>query len=64
MRVILLNGSKAERVKNSEGCTILSCGCAHLEREWIQMCETHHAEHEARHQLAQQQHQEKFSGNT
>jgi hypothetical protein len=58
MKVILLNGNKAERIKQSEGCTILPCGCAHLEREWIQMCETHHAEHEARHRLAQQQHWE------
>jgi hypothetical protein len=42
MSLHLMNGAKAPRVKNSEGCTVLDCGCAFIEvagiQQWVQMC--------------------------
>lgn len=49
MTVHLLNGSAAPRVKSSDGCTVLPCGCAHTEREWLQFCDAHMAEWRAMH---------------
>lgn len=49
----LLNGSKAARVKSSDGVTVLACGCAHSEREWSQMCYAHYQEWRAVHVDAQ-----------
>jgi hypothetical protein len=54
----LMNGTAAPRVKATEGVTFVTdtgkpdgvrCGCAHLEREWLQMCDAHYAEWHARH---------------
>jgi len=56
LRMILLNGHAEPRVRNSEGCTVLPCGCAHLEREWVQMCDTHGTEYRERHALAKLEH--------
>ena len=50
--MLLLNGHAEPRVRNSEGCTVLPCGCAHLEREWVQMCDAHGAEWQALHDAA------------
>lgn len=36
----LLNGNKTERQRNSEGCTVYPCGCAHTDVLWLQMCDT------------------------
>lgn len=27
------------RVRNSEGVTVLPCGCAHDDHKWLQMCQ-------------------------
>jgi hypothetical protein len=35
----LLNGNTTVRQRNSEGCTILPCGCAHTDVLWLQMCD-------------------------
>lgn len=45
--VVLVNGSKAPRVYNSEGCTVLPCGCAYTEGVagmWLQFCRPHWAQ--------------------
>lgn len=52
MSVILRNGSKAERIKSSDGCTVLPCGCAHTDVMWVQMCEEHDKEDNDLHQAA------------
>lgn len=35
----LVNGSTRVRERNSEGCAVLPCGCAHDERQWLQLCD-------------------------
>lgn len=45
----LLNGNTHVRVRNSDGCTVLECGCAHTDTRWLQMCDAHHAEWFKRH---------------
>jgi hypothetical protein len=35
----LLNGSTEIRQRNSDGCTVLDCGCAHTPTHWLQMCD-------------------------
>jgi len=35
----LLNGSKEIRQRNSDGVTVLPCGCAHTDVLWLQMCD-------------------------
>lgn len=37
----LMNGQRHTRVKNSEGVTVLPCGCAHEEIMYLQLCEEH-----------------------
>jgi hypothetical protein len=39
--VHLINGSTAVRVRSSEDCTVLDCGCAHSAVLWTQMCLAH-----------------------
>lgn len=39
-----VNGNKHVRVRNSEGVTVLPCGCAHEEVMWIQLCDEHFQE--------------------
>ena len=56
MSVHLLNGNKTERVRSSEGCTVLDCGCAATATEWVQMCEPHFAEWDARRRAALEDH--------
>lgn len=48
----LLNGSTHIRVKNSEGCIVLDCGCAHTDTRWLQMCDEHYQEDRAFHNQA------------
>lgn len=48
----LLNGYTEIRVRSSEGCTVLPCGCAHTDTRWIQMCDACYAEWSARHSAA------------
>jgi hypothetical protein len=45
--VKLLNGNTAPRTRNSDGCTVMACGCAHTEREWLQLCDPHSEEFDA-----------------
>lgn len=44
------------RVRSSEGCTVLDCGCAHTDVAWLQMCDVHAAEWQARHDDALLEH--------
>jgi hypothetical protein len=37
----LVNGSPSVRQRNSEGCALLACGCAHDDIRWLQLCESH-----------------------
>lgn len=39
-----VNGQKHIRVRDSEGCTVLPCGCAHAEVMWLQLCDEHYQE--------------------
>lgn len=39
-----MNGLIHVRVKASEGCAVLACGCAHNETMWLQLCDTHYQE--------------------
>lgn len=48
----LLNNNPAPRIRSSEGCTVLPCGCAHTERTWVQMCGPHYADDNALHETA------------
>lgn len=48
----LLNGHTSVRVKSSDGVTVLPCGCAYSEREWLQMCDAEWKEWHARHVAA------------
>ena len=48
----LLNGNDHERTRNSDSCRVLACGCAHDDRAWLQLCDPHFAEADARHRLA------------
>lgn len=55
MTVHLLNGSTEQRVRSSEGCALLPCGCAHTTGElqrWLQACDAHHTEWQERHAYA------------
>ena len=52
LRMILLNGNTTPRVRSSEGCTVLPCGCAHTEREWLQLCDAHGSEWQSLHDAA------------
>ena len=40
----LMNGTTAVRQRNSEGCTLLACGCAHDDTRWLQLCGAHYFE--------------------
>lgn len=62
--VTLLNGHTEPRVKSSEGCTVLPCGCAFTDwpSEWRQMCAPSAAEHFARHADALRAHGSPQSG--
>jgi hypothetical protein len=48
----LMNGQKHKRERNTEGCTVLECGCAHTEVMWLQMCDEHWQHWQERHELA------------
>jgi len=52
----LLNGNTAPRVRSSEGCTVLECGCAYTDVLWLQMCDAEYAEWHARHVTAHTAH--------
>lgn len=52
----LLNGTKEPRSRNSEGCTVLDCGCAHTPTTWLQMCDAHYAEDHTLHEQARLDH--------
>jgi hypothetical protein len=54
--VILVNGSKEIRVRNSESCTVLPCQCAHTDVMWLQMCRPHFEEDLNLHAEAQTEH--------
>lgn len=41
--ITLMNGVTEIRVRSSEGCTVLGCGCASTDVMWLQMCFVHHA---------------------
>lgn len=38
---MLMNGNAAVRVRSSEGCEVLPCGCASTALEWLQLCDAH-----------------------
>jgi hypothetical protein len=46
----LLNGNTIVRQRNSEGCAILKCGCAHTDVMWVQMCTPCYATWETLHE--------------
>jgi hypothetical protein len=50
----LVNGNTQQRVRNSEGCTVLDCGCAHTAIEYLQMCDKHFTEWQKLHERASQ----------
>lgn len=52
----LMNGYTTARVKNSEGCTVLDCGCAHTTVQYVQMCDPHFREWHAKHERAKLDH--------
>ena len=52
----LLNGNTTERQRNSEGTTVLACGCAHTDILWLQMCDEHYAADHALHEQARADH--------
>jgi hypothetical protein len=54
--IVLVNGSKDVRVRNSEGCTVLDCGCAHDPIQWLQQCRAHNDEANALHAQAAADH--------
>ena len=56
MTLHLLNGTAAPRVKSSDGCAVLPCGCAHTDVTWLQMCDVHFAEFAALHGAAKLSH--------
>jgi hypothetical protein len=49
MRPRPMNGNTTERQRNSDGCTVLACGCAHTESRWL---EAHFTEWSELHQAA------------
>lgn len=57
MSVHLLNGTPAPRVRNSEGCEMLACGCAHNGTRWLQLCEAHFLEWSGLHDASRIAHQ-------
>lgn len=58
MNVRLVNGHKTPRVNNSDGCTVLACGCAFTDREFIQMCGDHFDAWFDRHNVAAADHRD------
>jgi len=52
----LLNGSKEIRQRNSEGCVVLPCGCAHTDVLWLQMCDADYQPDAALHAQAAADH--------
>lgn len=56
MNVRLVNGTAAPRVRNSEGCTVADCGCAHDATRWLQLCEAHFTDWQDRHEAARVAH--------
>ena len=48
----LLNGTSTPRQRNSEGCAVLACGCAHDDVRWLQLCDAHYADWHDRHEAA------------
>lgn len=41
MSVRLMNDATEARVRSSEGCNVLPCGCAHSDVAWLQLCDAH-----------------------
>lgn len=39
--VCLINGAHAVRERNSEDMSLLECGCASTDSEWVQLCKAH-----------------------
>lgn len=58
MSVHLIGDNKAPRVRNSEGCVVLECGCAHSDTHYLQMCDAHYREWHALHESAHRSHTE------
>lgn len=56
--VCLINGSTVVRSRESEGTTILECGCAFTDSpyQWTQMCRPHCVETAELHERARVQH--------
>jgi len=52
----LLNGNATPRVRSSEGCTVLACGCAHTDVTWLQLCDAHWFEWSGLHDAARAGH--------
>lgn len=48
-RMHLVNGSTEVRHRSSDGCTVLTCGCAHTDTRWLQLCSAHYADWHALH---------------
>jgi hypothetical protein len=55
LMIHLLYGT-AIRQRNSEGVTVLLCGCAHDDTTWLQMCDADYQDWHVRHVEAQKQH--------
>lgn len=51
--VVLMNGFTSARTRASDGTTVLACGCACTDLQWIQMCRPHFTGYEALHRQAQ-----------
>ena len=56
MSVRLLNGNTTARVRSSEGCAVLDCGCAHTDVTWLQLCDAHWFEWSGLHDAARAGH--------
>jgi len=54
--VVLVNGFTEVRKRNSDGCTVLPCQCAHTDVMWLQMCRPHFEEDGNLHAEAQTEH--------
>jgi len=48
-----VNGNTEVRQRTTETATVLPCGCAHAEREWLQMCRAHLEEWKSLHIIAE-----------
>lgn len=51
-----MNGYTSERVKSSEGTTVLDCGCAYTPARYLQMCDPHYQPWHQRHEQARFDH--------